>query len=162
MAPSRIARIRLDAQHKATTMLARTKSVIGPVSLNAAGLLRNHCMAKQLADVGLGEFLRQLEYKTKWNGGTVVMADPFFPSTKRCSNCGAVKDEMPLHERTYKCDGCGFEADRDLNAALNLASVAASWAETQNACESGEVDAARQVLPDEAGTEHHLDNAPDG
>jgi putative transposase len=158
----RIASIRRDAQHKATTMLAGTKSVIGVESLNVAGLLKSHCMAKQLADAGIGEFLRQLKYKTKWNGGTVIAADPFFPSTKRCSNCGTVKDEMPLSERTYKCESCGFEADRDLNAAINLASVAASWAETLNACKSGEVHAARQVLPYEAGTERHLGGVLDG
>lgn len=153
----RIANIRRDVQHKATTMLARTKSVIGVESLNVAGLMKNHCLAKQLADAGLGEFLRQLGYKTKWNGGAVVAADPFFPSTKRCSNCGAVKDEMPLSERTYSCEVCGYEADRDLNSAKNLASVAASWAEMLNACESGEVHAERQVLPCEAGTECHLE-----
>jgi putative transposase len=152
----RIASIRRDARHKATTMLARTKSVIGVESLNVVRLLKNHRTAKQLADAGIGEFLRQLEYKTKWNGGAVVAADPFFPSTKRCSDCGTVKDEMPLSERTYKCESCGFEADRDLNAAINLASVAASWAETLNACENGEVHATRQVLPCEAGTERHL------
>ena len=135
----RIASIRRDAQHKATTMLARTKSVIGVEGLNVAGLLKNHCVAKQLADAGIGEFLRQLEYKAGWCGGAVVEADPFFPSTKMCSSCGAVKDEMPLSERTYNCESCGFEADRDLNSARNLASVAASWAETLNACESGEV-----------------------
>jgi putative transposase len=152
----RIASIRRDAQHKATTELAKTKSVIAVESLNVNGLLKNHCIAKKLADAGLGEFLRQLKYKAEWYGSRVVEADPFFPSTKRCSACGAVKDEMQLSERMYKCDSCGFEADRDLNAAINLASVAASWAETQNACESGEVHAARQVLPDEAGTERHL------
>jgi putative transposase len=93
----------------------------------------------------------------------VVEADPFFPSTKRCSRCGAVKGEMPLSERTFKCEECGFEADRDLNAALNLASVAASWAETQNARESGEVHAQKgQVLPCEAGTEHHLGDVLNG
>lgn len=156
----RIASVRRDAQHKATTMLARTKSVIGVESLNVAGLLKNHCLAKQLADAGIGEFLRQLEYKAEWYGSAVVAADPFFPSTKRCSNCGAVKDEMLLSERTYMCNICGFEADRDLNSARNLASVAASWAETQNACESGEVHAARQVLLDEAGTEHRLGSVP--
>jgi len=137
-------------------------------SSNAIGLhrqlnaLKNHCLAKQLADAGIGEFLRQLRYKTKWYGGKVIEADPFFPSTKRCSNCGAAKDEMPLSERTYKCGSCGFEADRDLNAAMNLASVAASWAETQNACESGEVHAAGQVLPCEAGTERHLGGVLNG
>ncbi len=158
----RIANIRRDAQHKATTMLARTKSVIGVESLNVAGLLKNHCLARQLADAGIGEFLRQLEYKTKWNGGAVVAADPFFPSTKRCSACGTTKDEMPLSERSYRCKACGLEADRDLNAARNLASVAASWAETLNACESGEVHAARQVLPYEAGTKHHPGGVLDG
>jgi putative transposase len=151
----RITRIRRDAQHKATTMLARTKSVIGVESLNVAGLLKNHHIAKQLADAGIGEVLRQLEYKAKWYGSAVVEADPFFPSTKRCSRCGAVKGGMLLSERTYGCGVCGFEANRDLNAAINLASVVASWAETLNACESGEVHAARQVLPYEAGTEHH-------
>jgi len=158
----RIASIRMDAQHKATTMLARTKSVIGVESLNVAGLLKNHCLARQLADAGIGEFFRQLRYKTKWYGSNVVEADPFFPSTKKCSNCGAVKDGMPLSERIYKCGSCGFEADRDLNAAMNLASVAASWAETLNACESGEVHAARQVLPYEAGTERRLGGVLDG
>jgi len=143
-------------------MLARTKSVIGVESLNVAGLLKNHCLARQLADAGIGEFFRQLRYKTKWYGSNVVEADPFFPSTKRCSNCGAAKDGMPLSERIYKCGSCGFEADRDLNAALNLASVAASWAETLNACESGEVHAARQVLPYEAGTERRLGGVLDG
>jgi len=137
----RIADIRRDAQHKATTMLARTKSVIGVESLNVTGLLKSHRVAKRLADAGIGGFLRQLEYKTKWNGGIIVEADPFFPSTKRCSSCGTIKDKMPLSERTYKCESCGFEADRDMNAALNLASVAASWAETQNACKSREVHA---------------------
>jgi putative transposase len=137
----RIGNIRKDAQHKATTMLTRTKSVIGIENLNVAGLLKNHHIAKRLADASVGEFLRQLEYKTKWNGGMIVEADPFFPSTKRCSNCGAIKDRIPLSQRMYKCGNCGFEVDRDLNAANNLASVAASWAETQNACKSGEVHA---------------------
>jgi putative transposase len=153
----RVACIRMDALHKATTMLARTKSVIGVESLDVAGLLKNHCVAKQLADAGVGEFLRQLEYKARWNGGTTIAAGMFFPSTKRCSRCGAIKDEMPLSERIFKCEVCGFEADRDLNSALNLEWwVAASWAETENACERREVHAMEQVPADEAGTEHHL------
>lgn len=157
-----ISNVRRDAQHKATTMLARTKSIIGVESLNVAGLLKNHCLAKRLADAGLGEFFRQLEYKTEWYGGKVVEADPFFPSTKRCSSCGAVKDEMLLSERTYSCEICGFEADRNLNSALNLETVAASWAETLNARKSGEVHAAMQVLRNEAGTEHRLGGVLNG
>ncbi len=158
----RIANIRKDAQHKATTMMARTKSVIGVESLNVAGLLKNHHLAKQLADAGIGELLRQLEYKTTWNGGAVVEADPFFPSTKRCSQCGIVKDEMPLSERTYRCGSCGFEVDRDLNAAMNLSFSRRQLGgdrkrlrEWRGSCHK------RQVLHDEAGTEHCLGGRPE-
>ena len=79
----------------------------------------------------------------------------FFPSAERRPAYGSVKEEMPLTERMFKCEVCGFEADRDLNSALNLEWVAASWAETLNACETREVHASGQVLPNEAGTEHH-------
>jgi len=68
----------------------------------------------------LSEVVRQLGYKTKWYGSALVMADPWYPSTKRCSGCGYVKEKMPLDERVYRCDACGLVADRDLNAARNL------------------------------------------
>jgi putative transposase len=63
-----------------------------------------------------------------------VKADPFYPSTKKCSGCGHVKEEMRLGERTYSCEACRLVMDRDLNASRNLATVAASSAETENAC----------------------------
>ena len=152
----RIANTRRDAQHKATTMLTKTNSVIGVESLNLNGLIMNRSIAGQLKDASIGEFLRQIQYKAKWYGATVVKAEPFYPSTKKCSACGQMKVEVPLSERIYTCDNCGFKADRDINAALNLASVAASWADTQNACKRGEVHANMQVLLHEAGTEHCL------
>ena len=87
-----------------------------------------------------------------------MKANRFFPSTRRCSTCGAVKAEVKLSERTFRCDTCGCEKDRDLNAALNLEQVAASWAETVNACERREVtDPLRSVPVNEAGTEHQED-----
>jgi len=76
-----------------------------------------------------------LEYKTTWYGSRLVIAPRFYPSTKTCSACGHVKAEMPLGERIFRCEECGLEIDRDLNAACNLAAlVAGSSPETQNAC----------------------------
>lgn len=72
--------------------------------------------------------------KCGWDGSHLVQADPFYPNTRRCSSWGKVNAEMPLSERTYRCDGCGLTLDRDLNAARNLASVASSSAETVIAC----------------------------
>lgn len=158
----RIANIRRDATHKATSELARTKSVIGVENLAVKNLMKNHHLAKSLSDASLWEFKRQLKYKSEWYGSEVVEAGRTFPSTKRCSNCGAIKDEMRLSERVYKCEHCGFEADRDLNAALNIETVAASWSETLNAFKRGEFHAARQVSPDEAGTEHHIGGVLNG
>jgi putative transposase len=150
----KVANIRKDAIHKATTMLARTKSVIGIETLSVKNMVKNHNLAGAISDAGLAEFHRQLEYKAKWYGSRVVKADRFYPSTKKCSRCGNVKEKMGLGERTYECDACGFVADRDLNAALNLKNVAVSSTETLNACQSGEVHDGRrdyQVLRDEAG-----------
>ena len=131
---ARVADLRKDALHKATTMLARTKPVIVVEDLRPANMLRNHSLARALSDASFGEFVRQLEYKCGWYGSRLVRADPFYPSTKRWSGCGNVRKEMPLSERVYRCGTCGREMDRDLNAARNLARVAASSAETENAC----------------------------
>ncbi len=130
----KVADLRKDALHKATTMLARTKPVIVVESLRPENMLRNHHLARSLSDASFGEFVRQWEYKCRWYGSRLVQADPFYPSTKRCSSCGNVKAEMPLWERTYSCPSCGLVLDRDLNASRNLAMLAASSAESLNAC----------------------------
>jgi transposase len=94
--------------------------------LNVDGMKRNHKLALAISDVGLGEFKRQMRYKTMWQGEVLFLADRWFPSTKRCSGCGHVKEEMDLSERVYVCDNphCGLVIDRDLNAALNLQELA--------------------------------------
>ena len=115
----RITNVRKDALHKATTMLAKTKSVVVVEDLAARGLLKNHRLAKSVADASWSEFVRQLGYKTRWYGSKLVKADRFFPSTKTCSKCGTVKLEMSLAQRTFHCE-CGLVMDRDLNAAINL------------------------------------------
>jgi putative transposase len=125
---ARISNIRRDATHKATTMLAKTYRRIGIEDLNVRGMARNRCLARSIMDGGFFEFRRQLEYKARFYGATVVVADRWFPSSKTCSCCGSVKAELALSQRTYHCDDCGFDCGRDLNAARNLEHVAASFA----------------------------------
>jgi len=125
----RVANLRKDALHQATTLLAtlaparsagETKSAIMLENLNVSGMLKNHHLAQAIADVGLYEFRRQLVYKGAWSGCQISFADRFYPSTKRCSQCGQVKPVMSLGERVFRCEGCGLVIDRDLNAAINL------------------------------------------
>jgi putative transposase len=92
-------------------------------NLNVAGMLRNRRLARHVAGVGWGELRRQIEYKTSWAGGRVVVADRWYPSSKTCSACGVVKAKLRLSERTFRCDQCDFVLDRDLNAARNLAQL---------------------------------------
>lgn len=134
---AKIADLRKDALHKATTWLARTKPVIVVETLRPKNMFRNHALARSLSDASFGEFVRQLEYKCRWYGSRLMKADPFYPSTKRCSGCGHIKEELPLSERTYICEECGLVMDRDLNASRNLAMLAASSAESENACGGG-------------------------
>jgi IS605 OrfB family transposase len=141
----RIRNQRTDALHKATTALARAKSVIVVEDLHVAGMVRNRHLGRAIADQGWAEFHRQLAYKTTWYGSRLQVAPRFYPSSKTCSGCGLVKAEMSLGVRVFCCQGCGLVLDRDVNAARNLARlgqtavglVAASSAETLNACGGG-------------------------
>ena len=125
---ARIANIRKDATHKGTTQLAKTYKRIGIEDLNVRGMARNRHLARSIMDGGFFEFRRQLEYKARLYGAVVVVADRWFPSSKTCSCCGLVKAELDLAQRTFRCTACGFECDRDINAARNLEHLAASFA----------------------------------
>jgi transposase len=104
-------------------------------TLNVSGMMQNHCLARAIADVGMYEFGRQVRYKTAWSGSEVVPADQWYPSSKRCSGCGEVNDDLDLSERVYECDWCGLVMDRDLNAARNLAQLATTVSSTgSDAC----------------------------
>jgi putative transposase len=123
-------------------MLAKAKSVLIVEDLNITGLLGNRRLARRIADQGWGQFHRQLAYKTSWSGSRLVVADQWFPSGKRCSGCGFTVTELPLATRVFTCSACGLVLDRDANAARNLVwwylcDVAASSAETRNACGGG-------------------------
>ena len=116
-----VANQRRNLIHETTTTLAKRYDLIVIEDLNVRGMLKNHALAKHIGDAAWGEFVRQLDYKTKWYGSALVKADTFFPSSKRCSRCGSVKAKLGLNEREYHCEACGLVMDRDLNAATNLA-----------------------------------------
>ncbi|MCX4426976.1 IS607 family element RNA-guided endonuclease TnpB [Streptomyces mirabilis] len=122
----RVANLRADALHKLTSRVAAEYGTVVVEDLNVAGMLRNRRLARQIADAGFAEIRRQLTYKTQRNGCRTVVANRWYPSSKTCSRCGAVKAKLPLHVRTYACDACGLVLDRDANAAHNLAALAAA------------------------------------
>ncbi|MEV0558344.1 IS607 family element RNA-guided endonuclease TnpB [Streptomyces sp. NPDC050597] len=122
----RVANLREDALHKLTSAITGKYGTVVVEDLNVAGMLRNRRLARRIADAGFGEIRRQLAYKTQRNGCRTLTADRWFPSSKTCSGCGAVKAKLALHVRTYECDACGMVIDRDANAALNLAALAAA------------------------------------
>ena len=129
---ARVADVRADAIHKATSMIADTYGTVCIEDLNIAGMVKNRSLARSVSDASLGEFRRQLEYKTTRSGAALRVVDRRFPSSKTCSNCGTVKAKLSLSERTFNCDACGASMDRDLNAAINI-QVAGSAPETLNA-----------------------------
>jgi putative transposase len=90
-------------------------------------MLGNHRLARAICDAGWAEFARLLGYKQAWRGGTLVVADRWYPPSRRCPACGAIKGDLTLADRVFTC-GCGHTADRDLNAAVNLA----RWGQTHH------------------------------
>ena len=153
---ARIANVRTDTLHKATTDLVQRYATVVAEDLNVAGLLRNRRLSRALVDQGFGQARLMFSYKTAWNGGQLILADRFYPSSKTCSVCGTVKAKLSLAERKFICDACSHIEDRDVNAARNLLKLAASGAESPNAC-GGHVspgDAGQRLLKQEPGTAH--------
>jgi putative transposase len=131
-----VAHQRANTLHQFTSRLAKTKSVVVIEDLNVAGLLKNHQLAQAIGDLGFGAFRRRLTYKAAWYGCQVVVASRWEPSSKTCSGCGWVDEELALSDRVFHCQNpsCGLLLDRDLNAAINLAKLAGSSSDSQNAC----------------------------
>jgi putative transposase len=105
---------------KISTYLCTRYSTVVLEDLNVAGMVKNHKLARAISDCGFGTFRTMVENKAKQTKTKVVFADRFFPSSKTCSCCGLIKEDLLLSHRVYKCINCGFEEDRDLNAAINL------------------------------------------
>lgn len=117
---AKIADRRSDYMHKLTTKLVRENGLICVETLRVANMLKNGRLARSIADVSWSEIMRQLEYKAEWYGRDLVKINQWYPSSKRCSDCGHVQSEMPLSVREWICPECGVEHDRDVNAARNI------------------------------------------
>ncbi|GAX38649.1 RNA-guided endonuclease InsQ/TnpB family protein [Nodularia sp. NIES-3585] len=144
----KIANIRKDTLHKITTYISKNHAVIGIEDLNVSGMLTNGKLSKAIADMGFYEFRRQLEYKTQLYGSKLVIVDRFYPSSKTCSHCGEKKSSLSLSQRVFTCEICGFECDRDLNAAHNLSQEAVRL--TVLACGLDSADTSRMKQEEKA------------
>lgn len=117
---ARVRGLRKNQLDQLTAGIAKRYSLVTIEDLSVSGMVRNHKLARSIVDQGFGMFRRMLEYKCCVQGDTLVIADRWFSSSKTCSACGHVKDDLTLSDRTYVCPECGLRVDRDLNAAVNL------------------------------------------
>ncbi len=117
---AKISDCRVDNLHQLSRKLINENQVVCAENLAVKNLIKNPKLAKSIADASWGEFTRQLAYKANWAGRMYVEIDRFFPSSKRCSCCGFVKDKLPLNVRSWECPECGTTHDRDVNAARNV------------------------------------------
>ena len=116
----KLTNIRQNYLHRVTSeIIKREPSFMCLEDLNVKGMMKNRHLSKAIQQQGFYEFKRQIEYKSKWNNITVIIADRFFPSSKLCTCCGKIKKDLKLSDRIYKCE-CGNVIDRDYQASLNL------------------------------------------
>lgn len=120
----RISNQRSDFLHKQSIKLVSENQAIAIETLNIAGMLKNHRLAQSIYDVSWSEFFRQLEYKCKIYGKTLLKIGQFEPSSKICSICGTVNNDLTLKDRDWTCSSCGSHHDRDINAAINIKKMA--------------------------------------
>jgi putative transposase len=120
---AKISDSRKDHLHKLTTRLIRENQTIVVEDLAVKNMVKNPKLARAISDAAWGEMVRQLDYKALWYGRTLVKIDRWFPSSKRCGNCGHIVDKLPLNVREWDCPNCGTHHDRDINAAKNILAV---------------------------------------
>ena len=116
----RVANVRRHFLHQVSGELVKTHDRIVIEDLNVTGMLRNHRLARAISDASWSEFARLLRYKQAWRAGQLIEVDRWYPSTRLCPECGDIDSSMTLADRVFTC-GCGHTADRDANAARNLA-----------------------------------------
>lgn len=117
----KLSNIRKNHIHQATNKIIKLYPYkVVMEDLNVSGMMKNKHLSKAIAEQCFYEFIRQMKYKCEFNKIEFIKADRFFPSSKKCSCCGEIKQNLKLKDRVYKCDKCGFKLDRDKNASINL------------------------------------------
>jgi putative transposase len=116
----KITNVRKDYLHKVSTEIIKSHDVICVEDLAVKNIMKNHKLAQSMSDVSLGSFYSMLEYKANWNDKTIIKIDRFFPSSKMCSNCGWINQDLTLNVREWTCPSCGEKHDRDFNASKNI------------------------------------------
>ncbi|TDD63334.1 transposase [Actinomadura darangshiensis] len=116
---ARIADRRRDFLHNLSTRLVHENQVVVIEDLNVRTMVRNHSLARAISDAAWRQLRAMLEYKAAWYGRELVVVDRWFPSSKTCSQCGTIREKMPLNVREWECR-CGARHDRDVNAAKNV------------------------------------------
>lgn len=119
----RIANKRSDFLHKLSTKIIRENQTIVVEDLNISGMLKLKKLSKSISDASWSEFLRQLKYKALWYGRNIIEIERWFPSSKRCNECGYILDNLKLDVRKWICPKCHVHHDRDINAAKNILTV---------------------------------------
>jgi putative transposase len=121
----KIANVRKDFLHKLSYRLTHESQVNSIVieDLNVLGMVKNHKLAKSISDCSWSEFVRQLEYKSEWYGKNLITIGRFEPSSKLCSNCGTINQDLTLKDREWTCKSCGSIHDRDINASINIKNI---------------------------------------
>jgi putative transposase len=122
-----VTNVRRHFLHQVSNALVKTHDQLVIEDLNISGMLSNHRLARAISDAGWAEFARLLHYKQAWRDGQVVIADRWYPSSKRCGQCGTIRTDLTLADRVFTC-ACGHCMDRDRNAAMNLA----RWGQTHH------------------------------
>lgn len=115
---------RKDFLHKVSTQLIRENQTIAIETLAVKNMIKNHNLAQAIHDVSWSTFVSMLEYKADWYGKNILRIGQFAPSSKTCSNCGAINKELQLKDREWTCSNCSSVLDRDVNAACNIKSFA--------------------------------------
>ncbi|HEY2763765.1 MAG TPA: RNA-guided endonuclease TnpB family protein [Pseudonocardiaceae bacterium] len=138
---ARVRDVRQEFLHEVANKLVKTHDRLAWETLNITGMMKNHRLAGAIGDAAWGQLGRIMAYKQTWRGGQWVPVDRWFPSTRTCSRCHTLAATMPLSARTFHCGACGYRADRDLNAAVNLA----VWAEQHHA-QTRDLDARGLVI----------------
>ena len=114
---------RIDYLHKISTYLIQNYDTIILEDLGVSNMVKNHKLACAISDMGWRELRTMLEYKCNWYGKNNITIGRFEPSSKMCSSCGFIKSDLKLSDRTYHCNKCDFESDRDLNASINIRNI---------------------------------------